>query len=79
MNLEIPNPNGLPLEGQKQNQTPLDQPMPKPEIKITKPEIVSQMPGPMPLSLKLQLKWTSGLQCVYPQNAVQQEFVELST
>jgi hypothetical protein len=52
MNLEIPNPNGLPLEGQKQNQTPLDQPMPKPEIKIKKPEIVAQMPGPMPLSLQ---------------------------
>ena len=80
MNLEIPNPNGLPLEGQKQNQTPLDQPMPKPEIKITKPEIVAQMPGPMPLSLQAAGevdKWVA--MRVPVQNAVQQEFVELST
>ncbi len=35
MKLEIPNPNGLPPEGPKHNQPPLEQPMPKPEIKIT--------------------------------------------
>jgi len=52
MELEIPNPNGLPPEGPKHNQTPLEQPMPKPEIKITNPAILAQMPGSKPLSLE---------------------------
>ena len=80
MELEIPNPNGLPPEGPKHNQTPLDQPMPKPEIKITNPAIVAQMPGPKPLSLEAAEKvdkWViaRGL----AQNTSQQEFFELST
>ncbi len=80
MELEIPNPNGLPPEGPKHNQTPLDQPMPKPEIKITNPAIVAQMPGPKPLSLEAAekvKKWmiARGL----AQNTSQQEFFELSS
>jgi hypothetical protein len=80
MELEIPNPNGLPPEGPKHNQTPLDQPMPKPEIKITNPAIVAQMPGPKPLSLEAAekvKKWMNARGLA--QNSSQQEFFELSS
>jgi hypothetical protein len=80
MRLEIPNPNGLPPEGPKHNQTPLDQPMPKPEIKITKPEIAAHMPGPMPLNLQAVTEVDNWVKARAPaQNSGQQEFVELST
>jgi hypothetical protein len=80
MELEIPNPNGLPPEGPKHNQTPLDQPMPKPEIKITKPEIAAHMPSPMPLNLQAVTEVDNWVKARAPaQNSGQQEFVELST
>jgi hypothetical protein len=80
MELEIPNPNGLPPEGPKDNQPPLDQPMSKPEIKITKPEIAAYMPGPMPLNLQALTEVDNWVKARAPaQNSGQQEFVELST
>jgi hypothetical protein len=80
MELEIPNPNGLPLEGRKLNITPLGTPVPKPEIKITNPATVAQMPGPKPLSLEAAekvKKWMNARGLA--QNSSQQEFFELSS
>ena len=80
MKLEIPNPNGLPPEGPKQNPTPPGTPTPKPEIKTTKPEIAAPMPGPMPWNLQALTEVDNWVKARAPaQNSAQQEFVELST
>jgi len=80
MKLEIPNPNGLPPEGPKQNPTPPGTPTPKPEIKTTKPEIAAPMPGPMPWNLQALTEVDNWVKARAPaQNSSQQEFVELST
>jgi hypothetical protein len=80
MKLEIPNPNGLPPEGPKQNPTPPGTPTPKPEIKTTKPEIAAPMPDPMPLNLQALTEVDNWVKARAPaQNSAQQEFVELST
>ena len=54
--------------------------MPKPEIKITKPEIAAHMPSPMPLNLQAVTEVDNWVKARAPaQNSGQQEFVELST
>ncbi len=80
MELEIPNQTGLQPEGQKLNQTPLDQPAPKPEIKITNPQIVKDLTGPTPLSLEAMEAVDKWVKARAPgQNAAQPGMVELST
>ena len=81
MELEIPNQTGLQPEGQKQNQTPLDQPTPpKPEIKITNPQIINDLTGPAPLSLEAMEAVDKWVKARAPgQNAAQPGMVELST
>jgi hypothetical protein len=81
MELEIPNQNGLqPGNGRKLNIPPLGTPVPKPEIKITNPAILAQMPGPKPLSLEAAeevKKWMNARGLA--QNTSQQESFELSS
>jgi hypothetical protein len=82
MEIEIPNQNGLPPQGLKQNQ---DQSIPakavpKPEVTITNPISKAQMPGPMPLSLAAAEEVDKWVQAHAPgQNSLQPGMVELST
>ena len=82
MEIEIPNPNGLPPQGQKQNNDqPLpDKALPKPEVTITNPIVKAQMPGPKPPSLAVADavdKWVKAHKLI--QNPSQPGMVELST
>jgi hypothetical protein len=81
MELEIPNQTGLQPEGQKHNQIPLDQPTPpKPEIKITNPQIIKDLTGPTPLSLEAMEAVDKWVKTRAPgQNSAQPGMVELST
>ncbi|MEI8289768.1 MAG: hypothetical protein WCH99_09865 [Verrucomicrobiota bacterium] len=82
MQLEMQPNDGLQPERQKHNQ---DQSIPakatlKPEVTITNPKILGQMPGPMPMSMAAADEVDKWVKTIAPgQNSLQPGMVELST